>query len=319
MSSGGSLKQLSIVLPVYNERDALSHTLERLAAIVPRLRNECRLEAVTLVFVDDGSADGSAQILRDLKTKYADIPFKILRFSRNFGHSAAVFAGLEATETELVAIVDADLQDPPELLVDMVNLLNAESADVVYGKRRARAGEGLFKLFSAWFFYRLINALSGTDIPRDTGDFRVITREVRDAVVRLPESEPFLRGLVAWVGYKQLPFLYDRQPRLHGETKYPFKRMLRFAVQAIMSFSSFPLKLAIYLGLAGVTLSSALGLYALAIWLRGIALPGWTSVVIAFSFGQSLTLFLVGVMGMYVGRVHTATQNRPRYILRKES
>lgn len=310
----------SIVVPAYNEEETLGVTCDRLTRVCADLRSRCRIDKTEVIFVDDGSRDSTAAILRarSAESSSPEHSMKLLRFSRNFGHSAAVFAGLENVSGDLIAIIDADLQDPPELLVEMVQLLRAENADVVFGQRRKRAGESVFKKFTAWFFYRFINFLSGTDIPKDTGDFRVITREVCDALVKLQEPEPFMRGLVAWIGYKQLAFPYDRQPRLLGETKYPFKRMLRFALQAILSFSSFPLKLSIYLGLFGVFFSILMTGFALMVWIEGRALPGWTSLMIVFSFFQSVTLVLMGGMGLYVGRVHTATQQRPRFILRKD-
>ncbi len=309
---------LSIVIPVYNEAEAIEVTTKRLLSVANQIRNECSINKVQLVFVDDGSADRSADILKSLAKTSGETQIKILQFSRNFGHSAAVFAGLEHADGDLFAIIDADLQDPPELLIPMIQALTNNKYDVVYGQRRVRQGESLFKKFTAWVFYRLINMLSGTEIPRDTGDFRVMTQEVREVVLSLKEREPFLRGLVAWVGFKQLAFPYDRQPRLLGETKYPFKKMLRFAVQAIMSFSSFPLKLSIYVGILGIILSSVISVYAIMIWFDGRAIPGWTSLIIGFTYGQSITFFLIGVMGLYLGRVHTALQDRPRYILRKE-
>ena len=312
------MDHLSIVVPIFNEVESVAVTTDRLARVSDGLKKNNNIAKVTLVLVNDGSTDGTSEALKELPQKHQhQVDIKVLEFSRNFGHSAAVFAGLESADGSLVAIVDADLQDPPELLGEMIDMLRREKADVVYGKRRKRSGETVFKKFTAWAFYRLINAMSGTDIPRDTGDFRVITKQVRDVLVELQESEPFLRGLVAWVGYKQLPFAYDRQPRLLGETKYPFKRMFRFALQAMMSFSSLPLKAAVYLGLAGAGLTILAGLYALAIWWQGTAVPGWTSLVIGFAFGQSLTFLMIGVLGLYLGRVHTAVQKRPRYILRK--
>ena len=269
--------RLSIIVPVYNEEEAISVTCKKLIETVRSFPAAAGIQKTEIVFVDDGSRDRSASILMGEAKNAGDVEIKVLQFSRNFGHSAAVFAGIGAGEGDLYAIIDADLQDPPELIGQMIQMLKQTQVDVVYGQRRQRAGESLFKKFSAWFCYRLINSLSGTDLPKDTGDFRVMTREVRDAVLSLNETEPFLRGLVAWVGFKQIPLVYDRQPRLLGETKYPFKKMLRFALQAIMSFSSFPLKLSIYFGLFGIFLSSAMSLYAFAIWYEGRALPGWTS------------------------------------------
>lgn len=309
---------LSIVVPVFNEEAAIATTVRKLFEVSAQLRARCAIDRVQLVFVDDGSLDRSVDEIHAVGAPPLGISIEIVRFSRNFGHGPAVFAGLERGEGDLYAILDADLQDPPALLADMIETLRREKADVVYGLRRQRAGESVFKRLSAWAFYRAINWLSGTAIPKDTGDFRVLTREVRDAVLALGEREPFLRGLIAWVGYRQVPFAYDREPRRLGETKYPFRRMLRFGVQAILSFSSFPLKLSIYVGFAGMLASTAVATYAVFEWWNGVTVPGWASLIIGFSYGQSITFFLIGVLGLYVGRVHTASQGRPRYIVRQD-
>lgn len=312
------MPRLSIVVPVYNEEAAIAATCERLVRTAGQIKMSRGIGEVEIVFVDDGSRDRSAAILTEQSKKASGVELKVLQCSRNFGHSAAVFAGLEHGKGDLYAIIDADLQDPPEIIGDMISVLENQQVDVVYGQRQVRRGESVFKLFTAWLFYRLLNVLSGTDIPKDTGDFRVMTKEVRDVILELSENEPFLRGLVAWVGFRQLPFVYERQPRLLGETKYPFRKMLRFAIQAIMSFSSSPLRVAIYAGAVGILLSSFVALYAFIVWWHGEPVPGWTSLMIGFMYGQSLTLSLIGVLGLYLGRVHSALQRRPRYILRRE-
>jgi dolichol-phosphate mannosyltransferase len=240
----------------------------------------------------------------------------VLRFSRNFGHSAAVFAGLSRVSGDLVAIIDADLQDPPELLSPMIQTLDKTGADVVYGQRSERKGESFLKRVTAWMFYRFLNLLSGVEIPRDTGDFRVMTREVSDAVSSLTEREPFLRGLVAWVGFKQVAFPYERQRREHGTTKYPLRKMIHFASHAIISFSLLPLRLAVYAGLLGMSCSLCLSVYALYLHAQGNTVPGWASIIVGFTFGQSTTLLVIGIIGIYLGRVHSSLQLRPRYILR---
>jgi len=311
--------RLSLIVPVYNEEQAIPQTFSRLRDLGEELIHRSMVNQVELIFVDDGSQDRSAVLLQELASHLSSqaLTADIIQFSRNFGHSSAVFAGLEHSTGDIVGIIDADLQDPPECLIDMIQLLQSESADVVYGQRNHRMGESYLKKWTAWIFYRLLNSVSGVPVPKDTGDFRVMTREVCDAVVALNEKEPFLRGLVAWVGYKQLPFLYSRHPRSLGETKYPMKKMVRFAVQAVLSFSAMPLRVAIYVGAIGILFSAAFSLHALRVWLNGEALPGYASIVIGFSFGQSVTLFLIGIVGLYLGRVHMAIQDRPRYIIRK--
>jgi dolichol-phosphate mannosyltransferase len=315
------MRKFSLIVPVYNEVEALPFTCERLRHVAGMLHSNAAVGDVEFIFVNDGSTDGSEAVLKTERTKFINTPgctCKVLTFSRNFGHSAAVFAGMSAVEGDLIGIIDADLQDPPELLVDMIHSLDKNNADVVFGQRLTRQGEGRFKKISAWLFYRLLNMLSGVEIPQDTGDFRVMTREVCDVVAALTEREPFLRGLVAWVGYKQVPFSYERQARQYGTTKYPLLQMFRFATQAIISFSLLPLRCAVYLGLFGVACSSLLAAFAFKLYWSGKALPGWASIIVGFTFGQSTTLLVVGIIGVYLGRVHMSLQRRPRYILRKE-
>lgn len=309
---------LSLVIPVFNEEEALAHTCARLGEVAERLKTNGLVSRVEFVFVNDGSRDQSERALEAAKPALtnATTTVEVLHFSRNFGHSAAVFAGLNRASGEIIGIIDADLQDPPELLGDMLEAMRATDADVVYGQRRARAGETLFKRLTAWAFYRAIGALSGVDIPRDTGDFRIMTREVTDQVRALEEREPFLRGLVAWIGFKQVAFPYDRQARAYGVTKYPLRKMFAFAGNAIMSFSLFPLRLATYLGLVGIALSATLAGYAIFRYVNGQVVPGWASLVLSFAFGQSITLFLIGIVGYYIGQIHLSQQRRPRYILR---
>ncbi len=316
------MRKLSVVVPVYNEAEALPHTVDRLLQVAESLIATSVVGTIEFTFVNDGSSDGTYEILSRQKSKIENAKgcsLNTLHFSRNFGHSSAVFAGLENSDGDLIAVIDADLQDPPELLAPMIETMDRTGADVVYGQRVNRGGEGVFKKLSAWAFYRLINILSGVSIPTDTGDFRVMTREVCDAVCSLQEREPFLRGLVAWVGFKQIGFHFERQERKYGVTKYPLRKMLRFAAHAILSFSVAPLRLAIYFGLMGMFASLALSIYAFFYFWTGSAIPGWASTIVGFTVGQSTTLLVVGIIGLYLGRVHGALQNRPRYILKKES
>lgn len=310
------MKRLSVVVPVFNEAETLPHTVSKLY----ELRVQIGLEVISeieYIYVDDGSSDGSSIILRDLAKKIRQPHTKmvVLKLSRNFGHSAAVLAGLESATGEYISIIDADLQDPPHLIPEMLKELTSGNWDVIYGQRLKRNGEGFFKLFTAWLFYRLLGVLTGVDIPRDSGDFRVITKEVKDAVLSCGDQEPFLRGLVAWVGFRQKSFGYIREERKYGTSKYPFRKMLRFAIMAIVSFSSFPLLLAIYIGLVGLAFTVLVMLYAIYIRISGEAVPGWASLLVGYSFGQSLTLLLVGVVGLYISKIHRQVQNRPRYIL----
>ena len=250
------MKTLSLIVPVYNEEETLPFTHERLVALSKAPGMAVRLQ---IVYVDDGSKAGSPMILDRLAQELPDrVEIRVVHFARNFGHSAAVTAGLAESTGDMIGIIDADLQDPPELVPEMAALIE-QGWDVVYGQRTARRGETIFKRFTAWSFYRILGMLTGVEIPRDTGDFRVITREVRDALLECHDQEPFLRGLVAWVGFQQKALPYVRDARRYGITKYPFRKMLRFASNAVLSFSSAPLRVAIHLGVVGLVLSLLIG------------------------------------------------------------
>lgn len=313
--------KLSIVIPVFNEEETLLHTHSRIVNAMSRDK-QLGLQTVEIIYVDDGSKDKTPSILNQIIQTPANstltIQTKALSFSRNFGHSAAVMAGLQVATGTHVAIMDADLQDPPEHLPEMYKKLTSENLDVVFGQRSSREGEGPFKRFTAWLFYRLLRSITGVDIPKDTGDFRVITKQVRDAVISCEEGEPFLRGLIAWVGFKQAPFLYIRKERAYGKTKYTIKKMFKFATQALLSFSSAPLLIAFWIGLLGIIFSALLGGWALYVHLSGKAVSGWASLLLGFAIGQSLTLVLLGVIGSYLSRIHMEVMKRPKFIIKSQ-
>lgn len=309
-------KILSVVVPTYNEEETIAYSHKRLSeSLINRKLSD--FEGFELVYVNDGSADNTATILNEIKKKnlIVKISIRIVHFSRNFGHSAAVIAGLEAAIGDHLVIIDADMQDPPEIIADMY-LKSKDGYQVVYGKRKSRQKETRFKLITAWLFYRILNLMTGVVIPNDTGDFRLITREVKEALLLCQEPEPFLRGLVAWLGFDQFAFEYDREERKFGSTKYPFKKMLRFALNAISSFSTFPLKIAIYLSFLSFILCFGLIAWALFMHFTGTTVPGWASILSAFLFGQSMTLFVLGMVGFYVGKIHVGVQGRPRFIVK---
>lgn len=308
---------LSIVVPVLDEEAALDRChaeLARLAA-APEFSGFAWLE---IVYVDDGSTDGTARVLARIAKTPGPVRVRVLTFSRNFGHSAAVMAGLEAAGGEFIAILDADLQDPPELLPAMFREIQA-GHDVVYGQRSRRDGESAFKRSSAWIFYRVLDKLTGVGIPADTGDFRILTRQVRDAVISCKEQEPFLRGLVAWVGFRQKAFPYQRQRREVGTSKYPLRKMVRFAAGAVLSFSSLPLRIAIYLGFLGFAGSLAISVWVVGEYLQHRVIQGWTSVLLGYLYGQSITLITIGFIGLYIGQIENQAKGRPRYILRDDA
>jgi len=298
---------LSVVAPCFDEEAALPVFLRRVQAVCEQV--DRRYE---IVLVDDGSRDRSWSIIEAAAT--ADPRIVGIRLRRNHGHQVALSAGIAASAGALVLLIDADLQDPPELLPAMIELMQAEAADVVYGQRRRRAGETLFKRASASLFYRMIGWLSDVEIPRDTGDFRLISRFVADLIRDMPEHHRFIRGMIAWTGGRQVPFLYDRMERQAGTTKYPFWRMLRFAADAVTGFSRRPLQVATGLGVAATLSSFLLGVYSVVGWLLGANIPGWTSLMSVIGFFSALQFFMLGVLGEYVGRLYEESRGRPLFL-----
>jgi glycosyltransferase involved in cell wall biosynthesis len=299
---------LSIVAPCFNEEQVLPEFLRR-------MRAACDATGLTyeIVLVDDGSRDRTWTLMAAAALQ--DPRIRGLRLRRNHGHQLALSAGLAACRGDRVLAIDADLQDPPELLSDMLVKMEEEAADVVYGQRRRREGETAFKLFTAWAFYRLVDRLSDVSIPRDTGDFRLMRREVVEVLTAMPEHHRFIRGMVAWIGGRQVPILYDRDPRFAGESKYPLRRMIRFATDALTGFSRRPLALATHAGMVAGLCSLALGLWSLVGWILGLTLPGWTSLMAAFGLLTAMQLLFLGVLGEYVGRLYEQSQGRPLYLL----
>ncbi|MEO1239242.1 MAG: glycosyltransferase family 2 protein [Pseudomonadota bacterium] len=302
---------LSIVVPCYNEEAVVDATL-------PRLIEECdKLDNIKaeVICVDDGSRDKTLELLADWAMQ--DDRIKVIALSRNFGHQIAVTAGVDAALGDAVVIIDADLQDPPELIHEMVARWRAGD-DVVYGRRKERPGETPFKLATARAFYRVLNKLSEIPIPLDTGDFRLIDRHVVEALKDMPERDRFLRGMVSWVGYRQSALEYVRAERFAGETKYPLRKMIRFASDGIFSFSRRPLQLSIALGVTASGLALLGIIYALALRLfTDVWVEGWTALFIAVMFFGGVQLLCIGIMGEYVGRIYQETKNRPLYFIKQ--
>lgn len=300
---------LTIVVPVYNEEGCFSPLLERLGAV----RAALAPRPVDIIFVNDGSTDGTGKLL-DSATRH-DGTVKAIHFSRNFGHQAALTAGLDHAEGEFVCVIDADLQDPPEIIPDMLNLA-CQGYDLVYGQRRSRRGETFFKKMTAAIFYRLLQKICGVDIPADTGDFRLMRRNVVQAFRTMRESHRFIRGMIAWVGFRSTPFLYDRQERYTGATKYPFVKMLRFAVDAIVSFSNLPLRISTYLGL-GMTMLAIAGVF-LVLFLRlftSYTVPGISAVLCILLLFSGIQFLILGAIGEYVSRIYEQSKQRPLYVI----
>ena len=302
-------KLLSVVVPCYNEEEVLPATHARLAGVLRTMTNF----DYEILYVDDGSRDRTGAMLHELQN--SDPRVRVLRLSRNFGHQAAVTAGMDAAQGDAVVLIDADLQDPPELIPEMAARW-LEGYHVAYGQRRHRDGETAFKLCTANLFYRLFNRLSSIEMPRDTGDFRLMDRRVVQAVQQMREQDRFLRGMVSWVGFRQVGVPYDRAPRAAGESKYPFFKMLRFACDGIFSFSLVPLRLAMILGLLGCG-TAILGIfYAILVRLgTGEWVSGWASLLTAILFLGGTQLICMGVIGEYVGRIYRESKQRPLYLL----
>ncbi len=302
--------RLSVVVPCYNEEESLPELYRRVTAACAAAVGS----AYELVLVDDGSSDRTWPLISSLSA--SDPHVAGVNLSRNFGHQLALTAGLSVCNGGRILVLDADLQDPPELLPQMMRMMD-EGADVVYGQRAARLGETRFKRWSAAAFYRILNGLVDIRIPTDTGDFRLMSRRVLDRLNDMPEQYRFVRGMVSWLGFRQVPIVYERQERYAGTTKYPLRKMLRFAVDAITSFSVRPLRIASALGFVFGILG-LLGLfYALGSWLTGNAIQGWASVIVAVLILSSAQLIVLGIFGEYLGRLYIESKHRPNFVIRE--
>ena len=300
---------LSIVVPCFNEQACLTELHLRLGAAARAAVGD----DYELVLVNDGSRDGTWPVMQRLAADDAHV--LAVNLSRNHGHQLALTAGLDLCRGGTILIIDADLQDPPELLNAMLETMRAQNADVVYGVRRSRAGETAFKRATAHGFYRLLSRATEVDIPLDAGDFRLMSRRALDALLAMPEQARFIRGMVAWIGFKQVPFAYDRAERFAGETKYPLKKMVRFAFDALTGFSSAPLKLASHAGLWLSLGSLLLIVYIAYAWITGHSIQGWTSLMLVVVVLGAVQMFVLALMGEYIGRLYNESKRRPLYIV----
>lgn len=299
-------KLLSLVIPVYYEEDVLTESFARMDAAMKATGYEYEI-----IYVNDGSRDGTMKILRGLAREHAYV--KVLSFSRNFGHQTAVTCGMDAAKGDALVIIDVDLQDPPELIPEMVKMWE-KGADIVYGKRAKRKGETLFKKFTAAVYYRLLDWMSAYPIPLDTGDFRLIGRNVADCFLKMREHNRFLRGMSAWMGYEAVPIEYERQERAAGKTKYTLKKMLRLASDGITGFSDKPLTMPGAFGI-GLCVLAGLGLIALIVCACTCGVAPWLWAVDGILLVQGLTLCFMGLQGMYLGRIYDEAKARPLYIV----
>nr|WP_290666674.1 glycosyltransferase family 2 protein [Ardenticatena sp.] len=299
---------LSVIVPIYNEEVVIPELYRRLTQVLEQIG-----EPFEVICVNDGSRDNSLALLHEIHRR--DTRWKVLSFARNFGHQAAITAGLDYARGQAVVIIDADLQDPPELIADLLAKW-CEGYEVVYAVRTEREGETWFKEFTAKIFYRLMHAITSVDIPIDTGDFRLMDRTVVETLRHMRERHRFMRGMAAWVGFRQIGIPYRRHARYAGETKYPFRKMLRFALDGITSFSYFPLQLATYFGFAIALLSVIFIAVVVAMRLSGLhAFEGQATTLIAVLFLGSIQLISLGILGEYIGRIYEESKGRPLYVI----
>lgn len=307
------MKKISVVIPMYYEEEVANECYNRTKKVLNGLENY----DYEIIFVNDGSKDKTLPILKEIATK--DEKAKVISFSRNFGHQAAVTAGLKFVTGDCILIIDSDMQDPPELLVDMLKLWE-DGNEVIYAKRKTRKGESKFKLMTAKMFYKILNNLSDVEIPKDTGDFRLVDRKVVDVINSMPEHNKFLRGLFSWVGFKQEPIEYERQERFAGKTKYPLKKMLKLASDGIISFSTKPLKIIGGIGIASIFISFILLIYAILSYIfkwNNLA-SGWTSLMVAITFFAGVQLVSIWMISEYIARIYDDTKQRPEYIINEK-
>ena len=299
--------ELTVVIPAFNEEENLSPMHNRLVAAL-----EAEVEGLEIIFVDDGSSDGTWKGISELAA--TDDRVRGLRFARNFGHQAAVTAGVDAARGRAVVLIDADLQDPPEIIPKMIAKWR-EGFEVVYAQREVREGETLFKKITAAMFYRILHRVTDVNIPVDTGDFRLMGPRALEAFRALPERNRFIRGLVSWIGFEQTAVLYRREARHAGETKYPLGKMLRFALDALTSFSFLPLRMATYLGFAASAFSFLYILVVLVLKAVGISWSGYTSLMASILFLGGVQLIMIGVLGEYIARIFDEVKRRPLYLV----
>jgi dolichol-phosphate mannosyltransferase len=301
----------SIIIPVYNESEVIRETYNRLLTVMNQTK-----QSYELIFVNDGSTDTTAAIIREFIAKDKNV--KLIDLSRNFGHQIAISAGMDSASGDAIVIIDADLQDPPEVILQMIEKWK-EGYEVVYGKRIKRKGESFFKNITAKLYYRLLKQMTSVDIPVDTGDFRLIDKKVREVFLTLTEKNRYVRGLISWAGFKQTAVEYVRDERFAGTTKYPLKKMIKFALDGITSFSNKPLKLAIYTGMA---LSALSFIYLLVVVIQKLftytTIIGWASIIAVNLFFNGIILMFLGIIGEYIGRIYEEAKNRPLYVIREK-
>jgi dolichol-phosphate mannosyltransferase len=307
------MSKLSVIIPCYNEEDVIVESYKQTKSVLDTL--SCDAE---IIYVNDGSSDNTYRMLDEIAA--GDKRVKVLHFSRNFGHQPAVSAGIYHCDADWAIIMDADLQDPPELIPDILNFREQEQANVVYCVRTSRDKENFFKQMSAKSFYRFINNVSEVEFPVDTGDFRLIDRKIMDQFCKLREHGKYIRGLISWMGFKQVPFYYERKARFAGETKYPLTKMVKFASTALLYFSKKPLLIAMGLGFLAVIVGIILAIWFTLGKIYGFshAETGWTSIITIVVFFGGIQLLTIGFLGQYIGVLFDEIKDRPEYIIDKK-
>lgn len=307
------MKRLSFIIPCYNEEESLPVLYNRL----DKVSKEIKDYESEFIFINDGSKDKTEEIIINLNKE--DKRVRLYSFSRNFGHQAAVSCGIHNTDSDLAVIIDADLQDPPEIIPDMIKMYEETQAPIIYGKRISREGETLFKKITAVLFYRLINSLSEVKFPVDTGDFRLIDKKVIEAYKQFTENPKYIRGLVSWTGFEQKAFEYKRDARIAGETKYTLKKMLKLAMTGILSFSTRPLKISLYLGIISILIAVIFStrVFYLYIFNPDVLVRGWASTIIIILFMSGIQLISLSVISEYLANMFNEIKKRPEYIIKK--
>ncbi|GAA1629633.1 glycosyltransferase family 2 protein [Actinoplanes couchii] len=306
------MPRLTVVVPVYNEQDVLPLFAERIRPVLDGLHVSYEVLAV-----DDGSRDATPVVLESLRRQWPQL--RTVRLRSNSGHQNALAAGLHRAGGEYVVSIDVDLQDPPEVIGDMLRLAESANLDVVHGVRADRSTDTPFKRGTAGLYYRLIRRIVGTEVPHNAGDFRLLSRTAVDALTALPEHQPVYRLLVPWLGLPSGEITYTRAVRAAGQSKYPLAKMIRLALDSVVGFSAAPLRVATWLGLGGIVLSTVLAVAGLVAWIRGDVVPGWTSMIVAVGFLGALQLLCLGLLGEYVARIFTTLQARPAFVVAYDS
>lgn len=303
-------KKISIVIPMYYEELVVEECYKRVKHVMDS--NNINYE---LIMINDGSQDKTLELLMNIANNDKNV--KIIDFSRNFGQQAAVTAGIENATGDAVIVTDADLQDPPEVMIDMIKKWQ-EGYDIVYGRRKSRKGESFFKKFTAKIYCRLLNNLSSVPIPTDVGDFRLIDKRVQQVFINLPEKSKYIRGIVAWTGFKQGFVEYVREKRFDGETKYSVGKLIKLGLDAIIQFSVKPLKVIGTLGIITACVSFGILVYAIISKIMGVATDGWASIMVAITFLSSIQLISLGIIGQYIAKIYDEVKGRPTYIVNKK-